>query len=361
MTATLAEADDLIAPRASGACSCRSGHIERFNPAVDVLRDAVRAAALHRGAPAGRVLAAQPRHRRRARPDDPRPRHRAVRWTAREAVQVDAVGVPVLTPRVDIANARLRFASGLIANLTASRVSARRSASSGSSRRAPTSPRTSPPGRPRSTGSSRGGRARHPASTRTSAPDGGAAAPPARGLPARRSATGAARPVVSGEDWRRALAWRASVLDRMADVIAAASRRVDPLTPELIAPESSRPATNSWSAYCPDIFGHDARTLQLDAACCRGIAMAARRLDQRQGFLISAMVHLVILSLLMFDPKRPDAPKPGASPSPGAAEPPRRVVLVGRTCSGSCSVRCRRRLVRLSGRASLKLRCRRPS
>jgi predicted dehydrogenase len=32
--------------------------------------------------------------------------------------------VPVLTPRVDIANVRLRFASGLIANLTASRVSA---------------------------------------------------------------------------------------------------------------------------------------------------------------------------------------------------------------------------------------------
>jgi predicted dehydrogenase len=42
------------------------------------------------------------------------------------AVQVDAVGVPVLTPKVDIANARLRFASGLIANVTASRVSAER-------------------------------------------------------------------------------------------------------------------------------------------------------------------------------------------------------------------------------------------
>ena len=40
-----------------------------------------------------------------------------------EAVQIEAVGVPVLTQRVDIANARLRFASGLIANLTASRVS----------------------------------------------------------------------------------------------------------------------------------------------------------------------------------------------------------------------------------------------
>ena len=36
------------------------------------------------------------------------------------------MGVPVLTPKVDIANARLRFASGLIANLTASRVSADR-------------------------------------------------------------------------------------------------------------------------------------------------------------------------------------------------------------------------------------------
>ena len=40
-----------------------------------------------------------------------------------EALQVEAVGVPVLSPRLDIANARLRFASGLIANLTASRVS----------------------------------------------------------------------------------------------------------------------------------------------------------------------------------------------------------------------------------------------
>jgi predicted dehydrogenase len=36
---------------------------------------------------------------------------------------VEAVGVPVLTPRVDIANARLRFANGCIANVTASRVS----------------------------------------------------------------------------------------------------------------------------------------------------------------------------------------------------------------------------------------------
>ena len=36
---------------------------------------------------------------------------------------IDAVGVPVLTPRIDIANVRLRFENGCIANLTASRIS----------------------------------------------------------------------------------------------------------------------------------------------------------------------------------------------------------------------------------------------
>jgi predicted dehydrogenase len=40
-----------------------------------------------------------------------------------EVTSVEAVGVPVLTPRYDIANARLRFATGCIANVTASRIS----------------------------------------------------------------------------------------------------------------------------------------------------------------------------------------------------------------------------------------------
>jgi predicted dehydrogenase len=40
-----------------------------------------------------------------------------------EVTSVDAVGVPVLTARVDIANARIRFASGCTANVTASRIS----------------------------------------------------------------------------------------------------------------------------------------------------------------------------------------------------------------------------------------------
>jgi predicted dehydrogenase len=40
-----------------------------------------------------------------------------------EVESVEAVGVPVLTPKVDIANARVRFVNGCIANLTASRIS----------------------------------------------------------------------------------------------------------------------------------------------------------------------------------------------------------------------------------------------
>ena len=43
-----------------------------------------------------------------------------------EVVSVEAVGVHVLSLRTDIANARLRFASGCIANLTASRISRER-------------------------------------------------------------------------------------------------------------------------------------------------------------------------------------------------------------------------------------------
>ena len=40
-----------------------------------------------------------------------------------EVVSVEAVGVNVLTPKTDIANARVKFANGCVANLTASRIS----------------------------------------------------------------------------------------------------------------------------------------------------------------------------------------------------------------------------------------------
>jgi predicted dehydrogenase len=44
----------------------------------------------------------------------------------RPVESIDAVGVPVLTRREDIANARLRFEGGCVANVTASRISPER-------------------------------------------------------------------------------------------------------------------------------------------------------------------------------------------------------------------------------------------
>lgn len=43
-----------------------------------------------------------------------------------EVTRIDAVGIPVLTDHADIANARLEFANGAVANVTASRVSSKR-------------------------------------------------------------------------------------------------------------------------------------------------------------------------------------------------------------------------------------------
>lgn len=43
-----------------------------------------------------------------------------------EVISIDAVGIPVLSRSEDIANARLRFANGCVANLTASRISPER-------------------------------------------------------------------------------------------------------------------------------------------------------------------------------------------------------------------------------------------
>ena len=43
-----------------------------------------------------------------------------------EVAEVRATGIPVLSPRIDIANARVALASGCVANLTASRISAER-------------------------------------------------------------------------------------------------------------------------------------------------------------------------------------------------------------------------------------------
>jgi predicted dehydrogenase len=123
MTATIAEGEDLIRRAAERGAVLQVGHIERFNPAVDVLKASVsrpRFIEVHRlGSFSPRSLDIDVVLDLMIHDLDI-----VLTLDGSEPVQVDAVGVPVLTSRVDIASARLRFASGLIANLTASRVSA---------------------------------------------------------------------------------------------------------------------------------------------------------------------------------------------------------------------------------------------
>jgi len=123
MTATVAEAEDLIRRAEERRVVLQVGHIERFNPAVDVLKATVsrpRFIEVHRlGSFSPRSLDIDVVLDLMIHDLDI-----VLTLDGSEPVQVDAVGVPVLTPRVDIANVRLRFGSGLIANLTASRVSA---------------------------------------------------------------------------------------------------------------------------------------------------------------------------------------------------------------------------------------------
>jgi predicted dehydrogenase len=125
LAATLAEADDLIERAGKGKRILQPGHLERFNPAV---------------------LAIQPQLRRPMFFES----HRLSIFTPR-ALDVDvvldlmihdldivltfasspvrevrAVGLPILSHKVDIANVRVEFESGCVANFTASRVSTER-------------------------------------------------------------------------------------------------------------------------------------------------------------------------------------------------------------------------------------------
>lgn len=119
---TAADADKLIHAAAANGCVLQVGHLERFNPAIQAVREIV---------------------------DEPRffEAHRMGLFSPRsldidvildlmihdldiismlvpsEPAQIEAVGIAILSRRIDIANARIQFANGCVANITASRVS----------------------------------------------------------------------------------------------------------------------------------------------------------------------------------------------------------------------------------------------
>ena len=122
---TLEEADQIIdAARRSGAV-LQVGHLERFNPAVMA---AARIVTVPRFFEAHRLSVFTPRSLDIDVVMDLMVHDIDVvlSFVDSEVSEVRAAGVPILTSRVDIANARIEFANGCVANLTASRVSAER-------------------------------------------------------------------------------------------------------------------------------------------------------------------------------------------------------------------------------------------
>ena len=122
LTTTLEQADELLAIAARTGALIQTGHVERFNRAIRAALPYVQ----------------QPRfiESDRLAPFNPRGSDVAVvldlmihdidlilTLVGSSAQDVAAAGIPVLTPFVDIANARIVFASGAVANITASRVS----------------------------------------------------------------------------------------------------------------------------------------------------------------------------------------------------------------------------------------------
>jgi predicted dehydrogenase len=122
---TLEQADEMIAVAARSGAVLQVGHLERFNPAVVA---------------AGRI-ATQPRFFEGHRLSVFTPRSLDIdvvmdlmihdidvvlSLVGREVAEIRAAGVAVITPHTDIANARIEFDNGCVANLTASRVSADR-------------------------------------------------------------------------------------------------------------------------------------------------------------------------------------------------------------------------------------------
>ena len=122
MARSLAEADEMIAVAQASRATLAVGHTERYNPAVAAVLPLVTSpkfVEVHRlGVFPERSLDIDVVFDLMIHDLDI-----ILSLVRSEVSSIEAVGVPVLTPKYDIANARLRFASGCIANVTASRIS----------------------------------------------------------------------------------------------------------------------------------------------------------------------------------------------------------------------------------------------
>jgi predicted dehydrogenase len=125
LAATLADADELLSLAAAHNCLIQAGHLERFNPAVTAVRPL-----LHRPMffEAHRMSVFTPRSLDVDVVLDLMIHDLDIVLSLVDAPvrEVRAVGLPVLSRTTDIANVRVEFENGCVANFTASRVSTER-------------------------------------------------------------------------------------------------------------------------------------------------------------------------------------------------------------------------------------------
>ncbi len=122
MTDNTAQAAELVQLAQQRNCVLQVGHVERFNPVFKYLQTA---------APEPRFIECHRLSPYPARSTDIgvvldlmiHDLDVVLAFVKSPVTSVDAVGIPVLSKSEDIANARLRFANGCVANLTVSRVS----------------------------------------------------------------------------------------------------------------------------------------------------------------------------------------------------------------------------------------------
>jgi predicted dehydrogenase len=125
MTDSTENAAELVQLARQKNCMLQVGHIERFNPVFNYLLAA---------APEPRFIETQRLSPFPARSTDIgvvldlmiHDLDIVLAFVKSPVAHVDAVGIPVLSKSEDIANARLRFANGCVANLTVSRVSVKK-------------------------------------------------------------------------------------------------------------------------------------------------------------------------------------------------------------------------------------------
>ena len=125
IAASLAEADELIAIAKKNRRIAQAGHLERFNPAVratiplitkPMFFEVHRLSVFSQRSLDVDVVLDLMIHDLDA----------VLSFVNSPVMEVRAAGLPILSNKVDIANARVEFASGCIANFTASRVSTER-------------------------------------------------------------------------------------------------------------------------------------------------------------------------------------------------------------------------------------------